>query len=172
MRPIECPHEHDLVDAIAAGRWPDRCDAVLRAHVESCDVCSDVAEVVVPLRDDYVQAIAAARVPTAGAVWWRAQVRARIEAQAAAARPLRAFTAVALASVAGLIAAVLTLSWPWIRTWLWALGIDAPALPDPGGLVSAVFASGSGLRAAVAVLCVAVPLALVFAVAERRSSTR
>lgn len=167
MRPTECQREQDLMDAIASGRWPHRADAGLRAHVESCDVCSDLADVVVPIRVDYEFALRQARVPTAGAVWWRAQLRAKLDAQAAAARPLRAFTAVALASVTGLLAAVVTMAWPLIRTWLWALGVDAPALPDPSGVIGAVASRGLPIVIAVALVAVAAPVALIFALSDR-----
>lgn len=169
MKATECAREQDVMDAIASGRWPSRCDAALRAHVDGCDVCSDLAEVVVPIRADFEETLSAARVPTAGAVWWRAQVRARIEAQAAAARPLRAFTAVALACAAGLVAALVTLAWPWLRTWLWAQGVDAPSLPDPSGLLGALGERGASLLIAVALVAVAAPVALLVALSERKS---
>jgi hypothetical protein len=168
MRPTECPREQDVMDAIASGRWPHRCDAELHAHVEACDLCSDLAEVVVPIRDDFEQTLYEARVPTAGATWWRAQVRARLEAREAASRPMRAVTAVALACSTGLLAAVLTLAWPWMRTWLWAQGVDAPALPDPSGVIALLAGRGLPLAIGAALIALAAPVALILALSERR----
>ena len=42
---IECSREQDVLDAITTGRWPGRCDAELRDHVEFCGICQDVAAV-------------------------------------------------------------------------------------------------------------------------------
>lgn len=167
MSTTECPREQDVMDAIASGRWPHRCDAALRAHVEACDLCSDLVEVIVPIRHDFEHALSAARVPTAGAVWWRAQVRARLDAEAAASRPVRVFSAIALACTAGLIAAVLTLSWPWIRTWLWAQGVDAPMLPGASDVVAIVATRGGAILVATALVVVAAPLAVLFALSDR-----
>ncbi len=171
MSTTECPREHDVMDAIASGRWPHRCDADLRSHIESCDLCSDLAEVVVPMRADVDHLLREARVPTAGVVWWRAQLRARLEAEAAAARPIRAFTAIALACAAGLVGAVVSLSWPWIRTWLWAQGAGTAA-PEVSGIVSLFVTRGVPLLGAVALVVVAAPLALLFALSDRHRATR
>ena len=39
---LHCEHEQDLLDTIAANRWPDRADAALGHHVRGCASCSDV----------------------------------------------------------------------------------------------------------------------------------
>ena len=52
MTRAACPHEVDVVDAIVAGRYPSRVDAGLRAHVEACPTCADIAFVAPTLRDD------------------------------------------------------------------------------------------------------------------------
>jgi hypothetical protein len=57
-----------------------------------------------------------ARVPSAAHVWWRAQMRARQEAAAAAARPIAVAQGVAAASAAGLAAAAIAFGW---AAWSW-----------------------------------------------------
>ena len=47
------PREHELLETIAAGRWPDATDATLVAHVPSCTVCSEMVLVAGALRGDY-----------------------------------------------------------------------------------------------------------------------
>ena len=42
---LQCPFEQELLDAVAARRWPDRAEPGLRTHVASCSLCSDVAEI-------------------------------------------------------------------------------------------------------------------------------
>ena len=56
--------------------------------------------------------VAQANVPSAGQVWWRAQMRARAEAAEAAARPLFVAQAVACAAVVGVLVALVTWLWP------------------------------------------------------------
>ena len=64
------------------------------------------------LKDDHAAAVAESNVPSSGQVWWRAQVRARAEAERAAARPIFIAQAVAAAALVGLIAAVVSWVWP------------------------------------------------------------
>src|SRR5512132_2637299 len=85
---FECTREVDVLDALAAQRWPHRCDEELRAHVQACEVCADLVAVAGALLEDHDAAYAQARVPSAGIVWWRAQLRAREEDGRAAARPI------------------------------------------------------------------------------------
>jgi hypothetical protein len=94
-----CEREQDVLDAVTSGRWPARGDEELRAHVTACDVCSDLAEVAAAVIDDRDAAWTQARVPSAGMVWWRAQLRAREDAARAAGRPVAFIQGVA-ASVA------------------------------------------------------------------------
>jgi len=64
------------------------------------------------LKTDHAAMVAEANVPSAGQVWWRAQVRARAEAAEAAARPLFVAQALACAAVVGLLVALVTWLWP------------------------------------------------------------
>src|SRR5262245_52513735 len=84
----ECPREADVVEAIAAGTWPMLGSTELAQHAESCPVCREVAAVGVELHRDYQATLAAAHVPSAGLVWWRAQLRARQQVVETAGRPI------------------------------------------------------------------------------------
>jgi hypothetical protein len=99
MMVYQCEREQDVVDAVGSGRWPARCGDELRAHVSACPLCSDLVAVVAAIADDRDAAWSAARVPAAGIVWWRAQLRAREEDARAAGRPV-AFVQGVAASVA------------------------------------------------------------------------
>lgn len=116
MRPHECPREDEVLDAVTSGRWPEACEVSLRAHVVTCEVCRDVAEVALFLRDDGGALGAEVRVPSAGAVWWRVQVRARAEAEQAAMRPMLVAAACGATVLVALVAAVFTLGLPWAGT--------------------------------------------------------
>ena len=118
----ECDREQDVLDAIAAGRWPERCDDELRTHVRSCAICSDLADIAVAVADDREAAWSERDIPSAGIVWWRAQLRAREEAARAAGRPVAFIQGVA-ASVAVWLLVSLVKALPagyfseW-RTWV------------------------------------------------------
>ncbi len=60
---LQCPFEQELLDAVAARRWPDRAEPALRAHVASCSLCSDVAEIAGAFFEDRDCARAEAVVP-------------------------------------------------------------------------------------------------------------
>jgi hypothetical protein len=90
-----------------SGYWPDE----LSAHLEGCAVCGDLALAVNVLREEHAEASREAHLPTAGQVWWRATMRRRAEASAAAARPITLIQGVAGASAAGACAALVTMAW-------------------------------------------------------------
>src|ERR671932_499558 len=100
---IECAREQDVLDALAAQRWPARCDDELRDHVAACDICSDLIVAASALLDDQETAYSEARIPPAGLVWWRARLRAREEAARAAARPLAFIQGVAASAAVWLL---------------------------------------------------------------------
>ena len=106
-----CRYETDVLAAVADGSWDHATDE-LKAHVTTCRTCSDLALVSQLLKTDHAAMVAEANVPSAGQVWWRAQMRARAEAAEAAARPLFVAQAVACAAVVGLLVALVTWLWP------------------------------------------------------------
>jgi hypothetical protein len=124
MLPHQCAREADVLEAVTSGRWPDGCDVSLRAHAESCDVCRDLVEVAMLVQQDGAALRADVRVPSAGSVWWRAQVRARAEAEQAVMRPMLVVGACGATALVALIAAALTLGMPWTMELL----VDSAAM--------------------------------------------
>ena len=114
MTPLECEFESEVLAAAVQGRWPDRVDAQLRAHVAACRICSDVAAIAGAIEDAREDMSARAVIPNSGRVWWLAQLRARREAAEAANRPMIAVQVVAF------ICAVCLLGWCLraASTWL------------------------------------------------------
>lgn len=138
MTPPECLREADVIDAIASHRWPERADDELRAHVGSCDVCADVAEVASAMRVDVDAALTeAVALPPAHLVWLRAQARARSAAAREAARPIAVMQALGLASAAGVISVAIG----FVAYWVWARSAWLLTMPtiDPIGLDSMGF---------------------------------
>jgi hypothetical protein len=164
----ECSREEDVLDALSARRWPDRCDADLRAHVASCDICADLVDVATALLDDHEVAWRDARVPPSGVVWWRAQLRAREDAARAAARPLAFIQGVAASVAVWLVVALVRAVPPaylstW-RAWVTELVPDITVrMPDMARVAGAVPLSILVLLAAWLVLA---PVAIYFAVVD------
>ena len=119
---LQCQFEQELLDAIAARRWPNRAEAQLRGHVAHCGLCSDVAAIAGAFFEDRDCAQAEAVVPSSSAVWWRAQIRAREEAARVAARPLLIFQALATVVVAIVAIVLAPTASNWIRGSLTAFG--------------------------------------------------
>ena len=119
MTAHECVRESEILDEIAAGRWPAEAPAALRAHAASCPICADLALAASALHDDAAATIEAPMaLPSAGQVWWRAELRARHEAARLAQRPLLAVQVVAAVVVlAALVTGVRSLApdaWAWL----------------------------------------------------------
>ena len=125
----ECDREEDVLDALAARRWPERATDDLRAHVTACAVCTDLAEVAKAALDDRQQLWSEARVPPAGVIWWRAQLRAREDAARAAGRPV-AFVQGVAASVSLWLIVALFRALPdgYVSEWRASLMGSFPAL--------------------------------------------
>jgi hypothetical protein len=171
---IECAREQDVLDAIAARRWPARCDADLREHVASCSICADLVEVVGALTDSHDALWPHVQVPSSANVWWRAQLRARQEAARKASRPITVVqVAASLAALAAIAAAIYVIG-PWLpgltfpRAALPALNVSLPrvTLPDVPASVSEVGMWTWVVIAVVLSWAVIAPLVIYFATSE------
>lgn len=118
MNPVECQFEPDVLTAVLQSRWPDRVDDQLRAHVASCAICSDVVAVAGALDGALEEMRASAELPDASRVWYRAQLRARREAVAAAGRPITAVQLIAFACAVGLLGACFGATSTWFQSAL------------------------------------------------------
>ena len=116
----ECAREPEVVGAVLSGTWPTQCDDALTAHAAACEICGEVAAVAILLREASKHERRDAQVPVAGQVWWRAAVRARLEASHAATQPMTWLHGITAAMVIGVVLAVAGTSWPSI-----ANGFDA-----------------------------------------------
>ncbi len=113
-----CDRETELVEALTSGRWPDACGEDLRRHAATCAVCADVVMIARALEQENAEARVEMALPTAGLVWWKAQMRARREAAERAARPIAIVEG--LAWVCGVVCLLVTAIWQrrWIEEWL------------------------------------------------------
>ena len=146
----QCPREHEVVEAVAKGLLNETCSDDLRRHVASCAICKDVAEGAGALQNEYAAISQNVRVPSAGMVWWRAELRARREALRKAERPLTLAHAFGGACALGVTAALLSQVAPRLLE----------ALPV---LVQQHFA----LSLTVGVLLLAAPVAVYFVLSDK-----
>ena len=158
----ECAREADVLEAVAFGRWPERCGD-LATHVSSCEVCADLAEVARALRDDRAALCREAQPPAAGMVWWRATISARAEAARTATQPISVLQGIAGACFAGTAAGLVTIAWQSMH-WVDRIGDLAMRLESRRADIASAttLAAGHGLPilAAVAAGLVLAPLAL------------
>jgi hypothetical protein len=165
----DCAREQDLLEVLAAGRWPDFCAGELRAHVDGCGSCTDLLAVALPLLQEQELALRDAHIPSSAVVWWRAQMRARREAVQAATSPITLVQGVALACAVGLVGGMATFAQPAVRAWLaWAgtiiAGLD-PRTIDVARL-QALAPAGMLPFVALAVCLLIAPIAIYFAVGD------
>jgi len=99
-----CPREKEVSELVERGQWPQAASAEVREHVRGCRACADLALVASAFRAARAQTVAAARPGSAGALWWRAQLRRRRAAVERIERPL--LSAQIFALVVSLLAAV------------------------------------------------------------------
>jgi hypothetical protein len=94
-----CPREKELRELVERGQWPQASAPELRGHVAACRSCSDLAVVSDAFKKARAATIAVARPGSAGALWWRAQLRRRNAAVERISRPLIGAQVFALAIV-------------------------------------------------------------------------
>ena len=163
----QCPREADVFEAVAFGRWPEHCEPALTAHVSTCAICADIADVAGALHDDRDWLCRGAQPPAAGMVWWRATIRARAEAARTVSQPITVLQGIAGACLAGLVAAFVSLMWQSMH-WVDRIGDLAISLESRRADIAAGSAlSGHGLiLLAVAAGLVLAPLALYLTLAD------
>jgi hypothetical protein len=126
--PRSCKRESEVLDAVAVGRWPDRADADLRAHIATCRTCADLAHAssaVIELRDATLRD----SIPDASVIWHRAQLKAREQATQRAAQPSVLAVGILGSCLAGLILAYWGIGTPWLTSWWHAINGLTPELP-------------------------------------------
>jgi hypothetical protein len=124
MKLPQCDREREVLDALRSGRWASVWGEAIRQHAAECPVCAEVAFVAQEFQREAELARAelqqpGAGLPSAGLVWWKAQLAARRAAEQRAAEPIVLVErlACALGAVAALGLGVW--QWPQIADWLY-----------------------------------------------------
>ena len=118
MKFPQCEREQAVTEMLQSGHWPEACDPGLRIHVENCAVCSEVVQVAQLLREEHASLSADMKLPDAGLVWWKSQLRARREAAHIATRPIALAEKFALACGLACLSAFMVWKWAGFHTWL------------------------------------------------------
>jgi hypothetical protein len=165
-----CPHEVEVVASLLDRRSLCIDDDALAAHIEACDSCREVAELTRMMSTDHEGTRREIRVPAAGQVWWRAAVRARLEAVHSAARPLTWSNGIAGACAIGVVMALLGFAWPAVREaagWIVARALDAAPVGAAAARLVTTSMHGSVAVMLVAAACILfAPVALYFALSD------
>ncbi len=167
-----CPLESDVLAAVSTRRWPERAEPDLVAHVATCHVCADLVAVASAFEAEHAAAPVPPALPDPALVYWRARLRARVEAERAAARPITVAQAVGLAVFVGVLGAVFGATATWFQSgvaWAWGVtqslaAFQPPSLPQ--ALVSLLASHGLLLAAAAIVCVVLAPVAVYLTVRE------
>ena len=139
-------------------------------HAAQCEICRDVVALASLLSVEQEQMRRDVHVPAAGQVWWRAAVRARLDAAHLAARPLTWLQGIAGACAVGLAWAVAGMAWPSIRYaagWVSAQALGADSrVGDVAVLVTAAIQRSLPLAFVAAACLVLAPVALYFVLSD------
>lgn len=180
MSAVECSREQDVVAAVLAqrlehsgpgeDRWRHASENDLVAHVVACEVCREAATVACLLNEEAIAARGDVQVPSVGQVWWRAAIRARVEAAHAVERPLTWLHGLAGACTAGAVVAVLGLAWPSIEGAVaWAVSRSwsaAPSTIETAELMMSILQRSLPLALLATLCAILAPIALYLTISD------
>jgi hypothetical protein len=151
---VKCSRRDEVRDVLAQGHWPEACEAELRAHVDGCRACGEMAMLTQSFRVAREGAAAQARPVPANLVWWRAQLRRRQAAIEQVSKPI--WGAQIFAVVVSLCAAVGLAGWLVergdLRNGISGMGLSLSSMKASWGLLPMVACVGAlGLLGAVVV---------------------
>jgi hypothetical protein len=159
-----CPRQTEVQQLLQQGHWPHACPAELRAHLGDCRWCAELVLVTQAFQQSRADTVAQVKLPAAGAIWWRAQLRRRNAAVERVGKPILGAYVFAL-SVVVLVAAVFAISQArhGLR-WL-----DWVGQPGESFNLSAWFNAGGSLVVLIAVFAMValVGAVVVYVAAER-----
>jgi hypothetical protein len=94
-----CPRQTEVQQLLAQGHWPHACPPELRAHLGDCRSCAELVLVTQAFQQSRAATAAQVKLPAAGAIWWRAQLRRRNAAVERVGKPVLGAYVFALAVV-------------------------------------------------------------------------
>ena len=141
MKEMGCENESRILEELSKGRAREALEEPLRRHVAGCAACAELVSLYELFQRESAELRAAAPVPEAGRVWWRAMVAARRAAAERALRPIMIAERAALAVGAGVLMALLIFALPWIKEQLARASAFSGPFADSFPLTSLIVAS-------------------------------
>ncbi len=152
MTGLSCPREAEALRGARAGALPPA-GSELADHVTSCASCAEAIAFAEAFRAERDAASAEARVPSAGLVWWKSELRNRREQARAASRPILVAHGIALVALLAAVVAMASrllpraeavlrdlAAWPRPSLGLALPPLDLALLAQPGILLAAAAA--------------------------------
>jgi hypothetical protein len=149
---LSCPRETEVVRVARTGALPPA-GSELADHVAGCTACAEAVAFAAAFRAERDAAGAGAHVPAAGLVWWKAELRNRLEQAEAASRPIVVAHAIALVALVATVAALGSwlapraeailrglAAWPRPPLGLPLPSLDLASIAQPGVLLAAAAA--------------------------------
>jgi hypothetical protein len=156
-----CPLERDVVRAAATDAWPE----ALRMHVRSCEEC-EAAAAVAPWMSSFAENDYRAQpLPDPAVLWLKAHLLQSTAAVERASRPITTLQIAAYLIIAAGWAALMTVKWNSIQSWLHGFTPTA-MVARAAGAGSAASISGSVIITLVILSSMTVMLALHTILAE------
>jgi hypothetical protein len=139
-----CSRQLEVQEMLTSGHWPDACPLDLRAHLTECRSCGELLVVTQAFQQSRTTAAAQVKLPLAGAIWWRAQLRRRNAAVERVGKPILGAYVFAISTTI-LVAAAFAISQArhGLR-WLEWLGQSGSAAPHAESLSSSAWLSSGG----------------------------
>ena len=132
-----CPREKEVGELVERGQWPQAASAEISEHVQGCRACADLVLVATTFQSARAETLAVAqaghvKLGSAGALWWRAQLRRRRAAVERIEKPLISAQIFALAvtvlAALGFAGFEARHGAAWPNSWLdWLAGIPQAA---------------------------------------------
>lgn len=114
MKHQGCENEARILEALGQGVAPESMQEPLRRHLAGCPSCAEFVSVYKLFQIDSQYLCAAAPLPDAGRVWWRARLAAHRAAANEALRPIMIAERFATAIGGGALIALLVVALPWL----------------------------------------------------------
>jgi len=118
MKRCFCPLEGEIAAALREGRWPEGAGDSLRAHARECATCGEVVIVAQFLGQARVETVRSARLPSSGALWWRAQLHRRCSDVERATQPIALVEKLSLVCFPLVCIGLAVWQWKPISSWL------------------------------------------------------
>ncbi|HKW27632.1 MAG TPA: hypothetical protein VJN48_17740 [Terriglobales bacterium] len=141
MNPDNCQRESQVVADVRAGQW----SAELRAHLACCETCGEAALVAESLQAEQ-QIGELPALPSAGQVWWKAQIRGRREDAERALKPVQVAQRTSAACALLALCFLIVHYAPQLQQWLNHLPAVVPSTEE--SLAGVFFASAIAIVAA------------------------